>query len=205
MEKQENTRELARRVLTLLEPELQREGYSLLDVRIFQGGGRLQIRIYLDTPDGITLDQVASASRTVSILMDEADPVPGRYVMEISSPGIRRPLRTPAHFEAVVGEKVDLKLAGGQRPRRLRGVLTTSGETGLAIQPAGEDAAPVQVAWDEILEANLDADFDPRELINADRRRRKEERREARARKKKKGRAPRPRRKKDAAPEGSGE
>jgi len=200
---QGNPRELARRILALLEPELSREGYSLLDVRIFRGGGRLQIRISVDTPDGITMDEVAAASRTVSIVMDQADLVDDRYVLEVSSPGIRRPLRTRDHFNAVVGQKVDLKVVGGERPARLKGVLTAVRGDTLVIDPPAEDAAPVEVELSRVLEGNLDADFDPQELINADRRRRKEERRADRA-KKKSGRKSRPRRKKDDASGNSG-
>lgn len=199
MDAQENPRQLARKVLALLEPELLREGYSLLDVRIFRGGGRLQIRISVDTPDGISLGEVAAASRTVSIVMDQADMVDDRYVLEVSSPGIRRPLRTADHFAAVVGQKVDLKVSGRERPVRIKGVLTKAEGDTLEVTPQEEDAVPVTVKVGRVLEGNLDADFYPQKLINADRRRRKDERRTARAENKKAGRKARPRKKKDDA------
>ena len=177
-----NKFELAAAIFDLLERDLARAGFSLLDVRIFRGGGRLQVRIYLDTEAGITLDECAEASRTVGMLMEEADPVAERYVIEVSSPGIRRPLRKPEHFRAHRGERVELRLAG--QSRRLRGVLREADETGLLLQPADDEGAAVRrIALADVLEANLDAEFDARALINADRRRRKEEKRQQRQRK----------------------
>ncbi len=202
-ERYENPRELGRRIIELLEGDLASDGLSLLDVRVFRGGGRLQIRIYLDTlAGGITLDEVARASRTVGLVMENADIIGERYVIEVSSPGIRRPLRTEAHFQAAVGQQVDLKVAGPGRPARVKGLLTgiEAGILAISRGPADPDAAAdegevsVEVPLAEVLEGNLDADFDPRALINADRRRRKEERRQVRAQKKT-GRKSRPRKK----------
>jgi ribosome maturation factor RimP len=152
-------------------------GYDLLDVRIFRGGGRLQVRVYLDTAEGgITLDQCAEASRTVGMLLEEADLFSGRYVIEVSSPGIRRPLRTAAHFVQAVGQNLDVKTAAG----RFKGRLAAFADGKLTIETGGADAAPVTIRLGEIREANLDPEFDAQALINADRRRRKEEKRRRR-------------------------
>ncbi|MFN2372060.1 MAG: ribosome maturation factor RimP [Candidatus Krumholzibacteriia bacterium] len=181
-----DTRQAAARVIALLEPELAAAGYDLLDVRIFRGGGRLQVRLYLDLaaadgddPEagGITLDQCAAASRTVGMLMEEADLFSGQYVIEVSSPGIRRPLRTAAHFAAVVGQDVELKTVDG----RVKGRLTGCADGVLAVQPPEADAAALSVPLRTVLEANLDPEFDVQALINADRRRRKDEKRQERA------------------------
>lgn len=181
-----DTRQAAARVIALLEPELAAAGYDLLDVRIFRGGGRLQVRLYLDLAGaggddpgagGITLDQCAEASRTVGMLLEEADLFSGQYVIEVSSPGIRRPLRTAAHFAAAVGQDVELKTADG----RVKGRLTGCADGVLAVQPPGEDAAAVTVPLRAVQEANLDPEFDVQALINADRRRRKDEKRRERA------------------------
>jgi ribosome maturation factor RimP len=178
-------RQQAGGVIALLEPELAAEGYELLDVRIFRGGGRLQVRVYLDLPGGgITLDQCARASRSIGMLLEEADLFGGQYVIEASSPGVRRPLRTPAHFRAVLGQRVELKTRRG----RTRGELRSVDEDSLEILPVAEDAVPERVPLASVLEANLDPDFDVQALINADRRRRKEEKRDARRTKQSKGR-----------------
>jgi len=173
-----DTRQAAAQVIALLEPELTAEGYDLVDVRIFRGGGRLQVRIYLDTADGgITLDQCAAASRSIGMLLEEADLFAGHYVIEVSSPGIRRPLRTAAHFAAAVGQDVELKTADG----RLRGRLEACADGTVTVQPKGEDAGPVTLRLGELKEANLDPEFDVQALIHEDRRRRKDDRRRERA------------------------
>ncbi len=174
---------LAADAVALLEAPLAEVGYELLDVRVFRGGGRLTLRIYVDTADGITIDGCADASRTVGMLLEEATLVGDAHVIEVTSPGVRRPLRTRDHFEAARGQDVILKLAGTGR-RSLKGRLTAVGDAGLEIDPAEVDDTPetMTVAWADIREANLDPEFDVQALINADRRRRKEEKRLARER-----------------------
>ncbi len=182
-----NLKRLASQVLELLEPELAADGLEILDVRVFQGGGRLQVRIYVDLAEGgISLGQCAKAGRSVNMLMEEADIFPGQYVLEVSSPGIRRPLRTPKHFEAAVGQKVDLKVRTGNKSRRVRGDLLASDSKNLRLQlplPAGSEAETGKienVALNEVLEANLDPDFDAQAIINANRREKREDRRRER-------------------------
>ena len=172
-----DTRQVAARIIALLEPELVTAGYDLLDVRIFRGGGRVQVRLYLDlVGGGITLDKCAKASRSVGMLLEEADLFADPYVIEVSSPGIRRPLRTAAHFAAVVGQDIEVKTGEG----RLRGRLTGFAEGRLTLLPRGEDAEPRTLRLGELREANLDPEFDVQALINADRRRRKDDKRRER-------------------------
>ena len=179
---------MAARIIDLVESDLAAGGIDLLDIRIFRGGGRIQLRIYVDLLEGkISLAQVASASRTVGMLLEEADPFPGQYVIEVSSPGIRRPLRKLEHYQAAVGQKVDLKVTG-PGVRRVRGVLQEVEENRLVVEVAreeGETTEQVTVELKRIAEGNLDPDFDVQALINADRRRRKDEKRTKRQAKKK--------------------
>lgn len=188
----------AGKVLELLEADLASDGYELLDVRIFQGGGRFQVRVYVDLIDGgITMDQCTKAARTTGMLLEEADLFPGQYVIEVSSPGIRRPLRKLSHFEAATGQKVELKLRPGAGRSKVRGLLTeVEGQT-LMVIPAGkteegQEPEPLAINWEDIIEASLDPDFDAKALINADRRQRREDRREKRRAKGKKKRKMRP-------------
>lgn len=179
---------MAARIIDLVESDLAAGGIDLLDIRIFRGGGRIQLRIYVDLIEGkISLAQVASASRTVGMLLEEADPFPGQYVIEVSSPGIRRPLRKLEHYQAAVGQKVDLKVTG-PGVRRVRGVLQEVEGNRLVVEVAreeGETTEQVTVELKRIAEGNLDPDFDVQALINADRRRRKDEKRTKRQAKKK--------------------
>jgi ribosome maturation factor RimP len=194
-------KDLAARVIELLEPEFAAAGFDLLDVRVFRGGGRHQLRIYLDTTDGgISLDQVTAASRTAGMLLEEADPIPGQYVIEVSSPGIRRPLRTPDHFAAALGEKVDLKVAARDM-RRLRGVLKEAGGGNLTVETEIDgETTTVTVALSQVLEGNLDPEFDAQALINADRRQKRDEKRKMR-RAKRGQKKSRPKAPKDAGPD----
>jgi hypothetical protein len=133
------------------------------------------------------------------MLLEEADLIPGQYVIEVSSPGIRRPLRTADHFAAAVGEKVDLKLAVRDM-RRLRGVLRKADGGNLTVETEVEgETTAVTVALGQVLEASLDPEFDVQALINADRREKREEKR----RRRRDGRGPkksRPKATKDAEP-----
>ena len=184
-------RRLTDAVITLLEAELAAEGIDLLDVRVFRGGGRLQLRIYLDTHDGgINLAQCAAAARSAGMLLEEADLIAEQYVVEVSSPGIRRPLRKQDHFEAAVGQRVDLKTLAR---KHVRGILEATGPDGHRVRPlpaAGEEdtGETVTVRANDLVEANLDPDFDPQALINADRRQKKAAKREQRRQRRDKGR-----------------
>jgi len=190
----------ANRVFELLEPELVAEGFDLVDVRVFQGGGRLQVRLSVDLPgdDRINLDGCARASRSASMFLEEADVFPGAWVLEVSSPGIRRPLRIEAHYQAVIGREVTIKWrpldAPTGRPRNLRGRLDAVADGVLTItqRQAMDEAAPeedqgaedtsvVTLPMAAVLEANLEHDFDVQEVIREDRRQKKQDKRDARA------------------------
>jgi len=182
----------AARIHELLAPELAAEGFDLVDVRIFRGGGRLQVRLYVDLlgEQRIDLDGCARASRAASMFLEEADPFSGAWVLEVSSPGIRRPLRTEAHFAAQTGHEVSIKYrqAGEPKPRQLRGRLETVADGELQVLPAPRQDAPpeepapepVAVPLADVLEANLEREIDVQEVIRRDRRRKKEERQEQR-------------------------
>lgn len=196
---------LRRKIIELLEPELSALGCDLLDVRLFLGGGRLNIRLSFDVAGGVDLDACARVSRTAEALLEEARLVREAYVLEVSSPGVRRPLRTAAHFNAQLGRRVEVRWGPPARPRTTRGILSKVDRHGvtLRVEPAGDDATSAQrlsleaaaqgkestafeagqelvLPFTEIVGANLEPEVDYQELIHADRRRRRDEKREAR-------------------------
>lgn len=193
-------RRLAAEVIALLEGELAGQGFELLDVRVFRGGGRITLRIFVDTPEGgISLDEVATASRTCSMLLEEADRIADPYVLEVSSPGVRRPLRTREHWLAAVGKRVEVKVAVTDGSKRLRGTLLEVGQGSVTIRPvprteapaAGETAEtaapvpqhepkPVTIGMSRLREGNLDPEFDVQAIIHADRRQKKDAKQQAR-------------------------
>lgn len=148
---------LRRRITALIESELAAVGYELLDVRLFTGGGRLHVRVFLDREGGIRLDGCVAAGRTIGMLLEEAAFLGEAYVIEASSPGVRRPLRLPAHFAAVLGQRIELRVGQGRQTTR-RGVLLEVGPEGLRLRAETGPAAP---AGDEEADAGGSAEEAP--------------------------------------------
>lgn len=94
----------------LLEPTVIGLGYELVDVELAQDGGESVLRVYIDHPDGITVDDCGKVSRQLSALLDVEDPIAGNYNLEISSPGLDRPLVRREDFERFAGEMVKVKM-----------------------------------------------------------------------------------------------
>ena len=92
-------------LLAALEPRAASEGVEVVTVEIVGSRKAPTIRVYLDTAKGISFDEITAAQVWVNEIMDEIDPFPGAYTLEVSSPGIDRPLRTPDHFERFAGDE----------------------------------------------------------------------------------------------------
>jgi ribosome maturation factor RimP len=112
-------------------------------------GGTL--RVVLDTPPGsaggVDLDTLALATRLVSRELDHADPIPGRYTLEVTSPGVERALRTPAHFQREVGKTVTIRLHDvAADERRIEGLLVAADETMATIRVSDGDERTVALA-----------------------------------------------------------
>ena len=88
-----------------MEPRAASEGVEVVTVEIVGSRKAPTIRVYLDTAKGISFDEITAAQVWVNEIMDEIDPFPGAYTLEVSSPGIDRPLRTPEHFERFAGDE----------------------------------------------------------------------------------------------------
>ena len=108
------------RVRDVVEAPLETSGLELVDV---EHTGNL-LRVSVDRPGGVDLDAISDASRRVSEALDRTDVVPGRYVLEVSSPGVERALRTPEHFRRFVGATVAVRTRPGtDGDRRIEGEL----------------------------------------------------------------------------------
>lgn len=107
----------------------QREGCRLYDIEFTSRKGQRILRIYIDAVEsGVSIDQCADVSKGLSLLLDVEDLVPGgNYELEVSSPGIERPLRLPWHFQKAIGEKIKLKttkeLIPANRPLKNKEVI----------------------------------------------------------------------------------
>ena len=99
-------------VRSIAGPLAAQEGLELVDVEIGGAGGRQTLRLFIDKAGGVSLEDCSSVSRSVSAALDVEDPIAGAYDLEVSSPGLDRPLRTPEHFEKFKGSKVRVKTFG---------------------------------------------------------------------------------------------
>ncbi len=126
------------RVRDVIEPVIAAQGLELFDLE--QAGPVL--RVTVDKEGGLDMSAIAAATRAVSRAMDEHDPIDGQYTLEVSSPGLERPLRTPAHFAWAVGRQVSVKtVAGHEKGRRFAGTLASATDAAVTIaldEPAGE-------------------------------------------------------------------
>jgi ribosome maturation factor RimP len=101
---------IAAAVRAMAEPLCEELGYELWDVEYVREGADYYLRITLDSEQGITLDDCERFSRAIDPVLDREDPIPDAYHLEVSSPGIERELKTPAHIAACVGWNVEAKL-----------------------------------------------------------------------------------------------
>ncbi|MDH3481899.1 MAG: ribosome maturation factor RimP [Gammaproteobacteria bacterium] len=123
----------------LLAPTVERLGYELADLEVRLGGKNGLVRLFIDSPEGIGLDDCAKVSRAVSALLDVEDPVPGNYNLEVSSPGLDRKLRKVEHFQRFIGQTVKVKLRFPlEGRRRFRGTLLSAGDQNIVVEVDGE-------------------------------------------------------------------
>lgn len=144
------------RLIGLIEPALSALGYELVDLDLKRGRRGL-LRVYIDRKSadegGVTLADCELVSGQVGALLDVEDPIPGAYDLEISSPGLDRKLRTPAHFERFAGEEVRIELSRARDGRkRLKGLLKGIEDDKVVVDVDGN---AWRLSLDEIDEARL--------------------------------------------------
>ena len=132
----------------ILAPTVTALGLELVDLELRSG----LLRVVVDRPGGADLDAISAVTRAVSDELDRHDPFPGhRYTLEVSSPGVERPLRTPAQFARAVGETVSVRtVAGGQGERRVQGLLSEADDEGIVLTGDDLPEGARRLAFDEI-------------------------------------------------------
>lgn len=124
------------RVRAVVTPITDDLGLELVDLTY--GGGRLKVTI--DHPDGLDTQMLTAATRAISVELDETDPIAGGYTLEVSSPGVERPLRLPEHYIRSIGEQVSLKLRpNDDNLRRVKGELMAADDESVTVRVDGED------------------------------------------------------------------
>ncbi len=101
---------ITEKVTELIRQTVEDQGVSLWDVRFVKEGASHYLRIYIDKPEGITIDDCTNVSHAIDPILDEADPIENAYYLEVCSPGIERELLREEHFAAALGKNVRLKL-----------------------------------------------------------------------------------------------
>ncbi len=123
----------------LLEPAVERMGYELSDLEAKLGGGSGVVRVFIDQPEGIDLDDCEKVSLAVSALLDVEDPLPGQYNLEVSSPGLDRKLTKTKHFQRFTGEIVRVQMRFPIEGRkRFKGTLVSSNDENIVVEIDGE-------------------------------------------------------------------
>lgn len=145
-------------VRALVEPIVTSEGLELIDVEV---APRL-LRVTVDRPGGVDLDAISDVTQLVSAALDRADPVPGgSYALEVSSPGLERPLRTPEHFQRFVGTLVNVKTHPGvPGERRMVGHLVDADDDGFTLHPR-DGSEPRRFAYDDVDKARTVFEWGP--------------------------------------------
>jgi ribosome maturation factor RimP len=131
---------IAETVSSVVAPVLDALGVELVDVE-HRG---VVVRVVVDEPGGIGLDRLGEVTQKVSRALDDADPISSRYTLEVSSPGVERPLRTSRHFQAVVGQRITFRYLCPERAERITGVLLAAGDDAITVrvEPAGSGDGP---------------------------------------------------------------
>jgi ribosome maturation factor RimP len=141
------------RLVGLVEPLLEQLGYELVDLEYGGGHGSGTLRVFIDRPTGVTIDDCELVSREVSALFDVHDPVPSAYRLEVSTPGLDRVLRTAAHFARYAGAQVTVELAlPREGRRRYAGRLLESDAEGFELMV---DGARLRLSYPEVGRARL--------------------------------------------------
>lgn len=149
------------RAQEVLEPIVAGEGLELLEVEFVREREGWILRLFIDKPGGrVGLDECSQVSRAVDTVLDVEDIVPHEYNLEVSSPGVNRPLKKPVHYERVKGQKVKVKTFGpiGEPPRKnFTGTLTEVAADAISVDVEG--AGSFRISFKDIAKANLEFEF----------------------------------------------
>ena len=142
----------------IIEPVIDELGYELLDVEYVVERGRWTLRIYIDKEGGVSVNDCAIVSKEVSPILDVEDPIDNSYVLEVSSPGLNRPLTKEKHFVWAIGKKIKVKTEMPIQGRRnFTGLLQDFKDGTLFLDVEGE---MFSLSYDNIEKANLVYEID---------------------------------------------
>lgn len=146
----------AERVFSLIKETVENQGVELWDVRFLKEGASWYLRVFIDKPEGITIDDCTNVSHAIDPIIDEADPIDVSYYLEVCSPGLERELNRTEHYIKVIGEKIKVKLYKAiEGKKEFIGILKSADEAVILETENGE----MQFTFKEISKAHL-CDFE---------------------------------------------
>ncbi|PSL01138.1 ribosome maturation factor RimP [Haloactinopolyspora alba] len=147
------TRDLLRRII---DPVVTAEGLDLEDVELTQTGKRSQLRIVVDSDEGVDLEHCAEVSRLIARALDDSDAMgDDPYTLEVGSPGVSRPLTLPRHWSRAVGRLVRVRFHGSDR-QAVTGRVVSAGKHAAVLEV---DGANRDVAYDDVRKAKVQVEF----------------------------------------------
>jgi len=152
---------VARKVVELLEPHIERQGFELVSVEYKRGTRSSILRLLVDRPEGgVSMGDLERLSPIIGDLLDVYDPVEGPYTLEVASPGINRPLAKLSHFEAYRGRRVRIRTHQARDGQKVFvGVLAEVGPSSIEVEDENSRRRQA-IGFEEIKEANYEHRFD---------------------------------------------
>jgi ribosome maturation factor RimP len=135
------------------------EGLDLLSTEVVGAGSKMIVRLIVDSPDGVNLDQCAAVSRQASALLDVEDPIGHRYTLEVTSPGLDRKLYNAADYDRYAGQRVTIRMAPSFREHRTV-VGRLDGLRDDHVHVVDDSGNEVMLPYSEVFEARLEVDWD---------------------------------------------
>lgn len=150
--------QLEKKLTAMLESPVAAIGFELIGIEFVRAGKHSTLRVFIDSENGIEVDDCAQVSHQISAVLDVEDPISTEYNLEVSSPGMDRPLFKVAHYQQVVGQEINVKLQTPQDGRRnFKGRLLSCEALSFKMQV---DKQEFELAFDNVLKANLVPIFD---------------------------------------------
>ncbi len=151
---QPSVQEIIQQVETLTTPLAEDEGFELWGVDLLTENGRWVLRVLLDKTNGVTLDDCTRVHRQLSDLLDVHDPIPWRYTLEVSSPGLQRPLFRPSQCHRYMGQSIRLQTKTAQDGKRAF-IGPICAVEGNAISVIDQERGVVRVSWTNVARAQI--------------------------------------------------
>lgn len=150
--------QLEKKLALMLDDAVTAVGFELLGVEFVRAGKHSTLRVYIDSPKGIDVDDCADVSHQISAVLDIEDPISTEYNLEVSSPGLDRPLFKASHYQEVVGQTISVKLQIPQDGRRnYKGQLTECDDHSFTVKVDNEHYS---LTYENVLKANLVPEFE---------------------------------------------